>query len=326
MPAGLFAASLYALTVLLPASYQPPPSMTTVPPQATLYHVIYGVPGGDEIELLAVEVDKGRFQPEDVVNVTLYMRAASPIKRDYPLFVQLLGQEDLVVGNVTTHPGWGRLPTSLWKPGQIYSDQYRIPVWDNVSNRSPLMVQIFVGFADPSNRLPLPIRTAEGLTIDRAYVGELSVVANQPLDPSVFYLRSTDTDFSGQIRLIGYEYPPAAQVGGEHKIAVTILWEAVAQPSQDYTAFVHLVDEQGEQISGFDQPPAEGRFPTSLWQEGDRSLSRFLVDIPSNLSSGTYELWVGLYADAVGLERLPVTSTTHKIKDQRILLGTLSIQ
>ena len=33
----------------------------------------------------------------------------------------------------------------------------------------------------------------------------------------------------------------------------------------DYTAFVHLIDTNGVQIGGFDQPPAEGRFPTSRW-------------------------------------------------------------
>jgi len=326
LPVGLFVSSLYTLVVLLPASYHAPSALTRIPPQATAYEITYGVAGGDEIELLAVEMDEGRFQPGDEVNVTLYMRAVAPIKRDYPLFVQLLGQEDLVVGNVTTHPGWGRLPTTLWQPGQIYADHYRVPVWDNVSNRSPLMAKVFVGFVDPTSRLPLPIHTADGLPIGRAYVGVLSVVANQPLDPSLFYLRPSDADFSGQIRLIGYEYPPSGQVGRDRQIAVTLLWEAIASPGEDYTAFVHLVDEQGTQISGFDQPPAEGRFPTSYWRSGDRSLSRFLINIPLSLPPGSYELWAGLYADAAGLERLPVDSIDQSIKDQRILLGTFLLQ
>ncbi|MBI3957917.1 MAG: hypothetical protein HY328_03830, partial [Chloroflexi bacterium] len=326
LPAGLLASSLYALAVLLPASYQVTTALTSVPAQATAYHIIYGTPGGDEIELLAVEVDEGRYQPGDEVNVTLYMRAAAPIRRDYPLFVQLLGQEDLVVGNVTTHPGWGRLPTSLWQPGRIYADRYRVPVWDNVSNRSPLMTKVFVGFVDPTSRLPLPIRTADGLPIGRAYVGALSVVAKQPLDPSLFYLRPSDANFSEKIRLIGYEYPPGGQVGRDRQIAVTLLWEATASPAQDYTAFVHLIDGQGTQISGFDQPPAEGRFPTSYWRAGDRSLSRFLIDIPPNLPSGSYELWAGLYADPAGLERLSVNSATQETKDQRVLLGILLLQ
>ncbi|RLT43565.1 MAG: hypothetical protein DWI57_04150, partial [Chloroflexi bacterium] len=294
--------------------------------QATAYHILYGTPGGDEIELLAVEVAQGRYQPGDLINITLYLRASAPIRRDYPLFVQLLGQEDLVVGNVTTHPGWGRLPTSLWQPGRIYADRYQVPVWDNVSNRSPLMAKVFVGFVDPASRLPLPIRTTDGLPIGRVFVGALAVVAKQPLDPSLFYLRPSDANFSEKIRLIGYEYPASAQLGNERQIAVTLLWEAAASPGQDYTAFVHLGDQQGTQVSGFDQPPAEGRFPTSYWQTGDRSLSRFLIDIPSTLAAGSYELWAGLYADPVGLERLPVTSTTHTIQDQRVLLGIFVLQ
>ncbi len=326
LPAGLFAASFYALLVLLPASYQAPPALPRVPSDAMPYHIIYGTPGGDEIELLAVDVASGRYQPEDEVEVTLYMRARQPIGQDYPLFVQLLGQEDLVVGNVTTHPGWGRLPTSLWQPGKIYSDRYRVPVWDNVSNRSPLLATVFVGFVDPASRLPLPIRTAEDVEIGRAYVGTFSVVANQPLDPNQFFLRPSDADFSKQIRLIGYEYPPTGQTSRERQFAITLLWEAIANPDEDYTAFVHLINEQGDQVGGFDQPPAEGRFPTSYWQPGDRSLSRFLINIPTDLPPGSYKLWAGLYADRAGLERLPVSSTSHTIQDQRVLLGTFVLQ
>lgn len=326
LPAGLFAATFYALTVLLPVSYHAPAGVAAVPAQATPFHVVYGPPGGDQIELLAVEVAEGRYQPGDEVNVTLYMRAKGAIQRDYPLFVQLLGQEELVVGNVTTHPGWGRLPTSLWKPGDIYPDRYRIPVWDNVSNRSPLIAKVFVGFVDPTSRLPLTIRTEEGAPLARAYVGEVSVVANQPLDPSLFYLRPSDADFSGQIRLVGYEFPATGQVGRDGQIGVTLLWEATGQPAQDYTAFVHLMDGKGEQVSGFDQPPAEGRFPTSAWQQGDRSLSRFLLDLPADIPPGTYELWAGLYADVAGLERLPVSAATQVVQDQRVLLGTFLFQ
>ena len=326
LPVGLFAASLYTLAVLLPDSYHAPDPLRSVPAQATPYQAIYRTPHGEEIELLAVKVEGGRFQPGDEVSVTLYLRTAAPIQSDYPLFIQLLAQEELVVGNVTTHPGWGRLPTSLWQPGAIYADRYQVTVWDNVSNRSPLMTKVFVGFVDPRSRLPLPVHTADGVAVDRAYVSELSVLSNQPLDPAIFLLRPTDADFSGQIRLLGYEYPPGGQVGRDRQIFVTLLWEASGQPAQDYTAFVHLVNGQGEQVSGFDQPPAEGRFPTSVWQTGDRSLSRFPIEIPAGLAPGTYELWAGLYADEAGLERLPVTANTQRIQDQRVLLGIIQLQ
>lgn len=326
LPAGLLISSLYSLTVLLPVSYHAPVPLNAVPAQAKPYHVIYSTPAGEEIELLAVDVEEGRFQPEDEVSVTLYLRTAKPLQDDYPLFVQLLAQEELVVGNVTTHPGWGRLPTSLWKPGAIYADRYRVTVWDNVSNRSPLMTKVFVGFVDPHSRLPLAIHTEDGAPVPRAYVSELSVLSNQPLDPAIFLMRPADADFSGQIRLLGYEYPPNGQIGRDRQIPVTLLWEAGSQPTQDYTAFVHLVDSQGAQVSGFDQPPAEGRFPTSAWQSGDRSLSRFPIAIPPTLPPGTYELWSGLYADDAGLERLPVTATSQRIQDQRVLLGIIELR
>lgn len=326
LPVGLLLSSLYALAVLLPASYQALPGMSAVPESATPYHVHFATPEGETIELLAVDVEQGRFQPGEEVDVTLYLRTTTPIHQDYPLFVQLLAPEELVVGNVTTHPGWGRLPTSLWTPGSIYADRYRISVWDNVNNRSPLMTKVFVGFVDPRSRLPLTIRTADGVPVDRAYVSEISVAARQPLDPGIFLLRPADADFSGQIRLIGYEYPPNGQPFRGGQLSVSLLWEALSQPGQNYTAFVHLITPQGEQVSGFDQPPAEGRFPTSQWLAGDRSLSRFPLHIPTGLEPGQYEIWAGLYADAAGLERLPVKSATMTTQDERVLLGVLRLE
>lgn len=321
LPAGLLACSLYALTVLLPASYQAPDPVDSIPAQAQRVNLVFN----DQIELMAVEMPSGRFKPGDEVAVTLYMRALTNIDKDYPLFVQLLGQENLVVGNVTTHPGWGRHPTSLWEPGKIYPNHYRIQVWDNISNRSPLLVRLYVGFINPETRLPLPIQTREGVPIPRAYVGTVDVVSSQPLDPDIFYLQPIDANFSDVIRLVGYELPDSGPFPGQNRLNVTLLWEAIGEPTKDYTAFVHLIDSDGNQVSGYDQPPAEDRFPTSHWQTGDRSLSQFVLRLPPDLPPGRYELWTGLYSDVQGAERLPVTASSHAVKDQRVRLGSLQI-
>lgn len=322
LPVLLLGMSIYVLTALLPATYRPPTPVAAIPEGATPQHLFFK----DQIELVAVDFTPGRYKPGDDVEITLYLRAREKIEQNYPLFVQLLGQEDLVVGNVTSHPGWGRFPTSLWKPGAIYPDRYRVTIWDNISNRSPLLATLFVGFIDPETRLPLPIHNAQGAPVARAYVGAVTVVSSQPLDPNVFYLRSSDADFSGELRLIGYEFPTAIKAQERGRMVITLLWEASSTPSKEYTAFVHLIAPDGAQVSGYDQPPAEGRFPTQYWQAGDRSLSRFLLPIPPDISPGDYELWVGLYSDPEGRERLPVTSSIHEVKDARVRLGTVRIR
>lgn len=322
LPGFLALLSIYSLTFLLPATYRPPSPVQTLPKTAQPQHLIFG----DRIELVAVDYAPGRYRPGDQVAITLYLRALEPLEQDYPLFVQLLGQEDLVVGNVTTHPGWGRFPTSLWEPGQIYPDRYQVTVWDNISNRSPLLATLYVGFIDPETRLPLSIHDRQNVPLNRAYVGEVTVVATQPLDPSVFYLRPSDAEFAGELRLIGYEYPVVMQAADRGRLNVTLLWEARSTPSKEYTAFVHLIGPDGVQVSGYDQPPAEGRFPTPYWQPGDRSLSRFPLSLPPDIAPGPYELWVGLYSDPAGLERLPVTSQRHQVQERRVHLGTVNVR
>ncbi|RMG90296.1 MAG: DUF2142 domain-containing protein, partial [Chloroflexi bacterium] len=126
IPLGLVMCSVYALTVLLPQSYAATPPVESVPADAEPVNLLYD----DKIELVAVKIEEGRFKPGDRVPVTLYLRAMDKLTKDYPLFVQLLNQDNQEVGNVTSHPGWGRNPTSLWEPGKIYADTYTIAVWD----------------------------------------------------------------------------------------------------------------------------------------------------------------------------------------------------
>ena len=108
---------------------------------------------------------------------------------------------------------------------------------------------------------------------------------------------------------------------------MTLLYEAAAQPGEAHTAFVHLLDADGRQVAGRDQPPAEGRFPTDRWQTGDRVLSEFAFDLPLSLAPGVYELRTGLYPTASGgASRLRVQSSDQPIRDDTVFLGTVEIE
>jgi hypothetical protein len=110
-------------------------------------------------------------------------------------------------------------------------------------------------------------------------------------------------------------------------LPVRLLWQANGGPTNDYSAFVHLVSTHGQPTGGLDGPPAEGRYPTSAWQPNDRSLSQFSIALPADLLPGTYQLWVGLYnGNDVAMTRLAVTASRSTIQDQSILLGTVEVR
>lgn len=321
VPLGLVLCSIYALTVLLPQSYAATPPIQSVPADAEPVNLLYD----DKIELVAVKIEKGRFRPGDRVPVTLYLRAIDKLTKDYPLFVQLLNQDNQEVGNVTSHPGWGRNPTTLWQPGKIYADTYTIAVWDNISNRSPLLARLYVGFVDPETHLRLRTPADIDPGLPGFLVDAVEIESAQPLDPNSLYLQPTDIVFGDSIRLAGYGTSSTVRMGQRRRVAVTLLWAANGSPQRDYTAFVHLIDRAGNQVSGFDQPPAEGRFPTSHWKAGDYSLSRFDLELPPDLEAGTYEIWAGLYSDVEGAARLPVLESNRPVKDNRIQLGSVEV-
>ena len=60
--------------------------------------------------------------------------ASEKLATDLPLFVQLLDENGQAIGNVTTHPGWGRNPTSLWEPGALYEDRYAVTISEPVDD------------------------------------------------------------------------------------------------------------------------------------------------------------------------------------------------
>lgn len=321
LPIGLLGCSFYALLVLLPASYHAPAPVTAVPAAARTVDLVYDA-DGDPIELLAVAAPLQRFRPGQAVPITLYYRSERPLRADYPLSVQLLDDQRRTIGNVTTHAGWGRNPTTLWQPGAIYPDRYLVSITDAISERSPLLAQVYVAFLDPQTYAPLTARTAarEPTT---GVVGDVTIVPSARLDPQALSLQTSDGVYGGTLRLLGYAFP--TQLAAEAStLEVTLLWEALASPDADYTAFVHLLDASGRQVAGADLPPAEGRFPTQRWQPGDHSLSTFTLSLPSALPPGRYDVRVGLYeSGGPGVPRLPVTAASLPTRDDTIFLGSV---
>ncbi len=85
-----------------------------------------------------------------------------------------------------------------------------------------------------------------------------------------------------------------------------LYWRALGKISEDYTVFVHLVNERGEIIAQQDAPPKNGNAPTSSWGVGQLIVDAHVVTIPIDAPAGSiYRLEVGLY-DAGTMRRLEI--------------------
>ena len=145
MPFGLWCCSIYALVDLLPESYglySMASAVEAVPSEAQPIGKVYG----DGVELVAARLPDPDAFNSDEASVTLYFRTQKEQIQDLELFIHLLDHNNMQIGNVTTHPGWGVRPLTLWQPGVLYEDTYLIPI-----DRTASLARLYVGFVDPES-------------------------------------------------------------------------------------------------------------------------------------------------------------------------------
>lgn len=88
-----------------------------------------------------------------------------------------------------------------------------------------------------------------------------------------------DIPFGEKINLVGW----TADWEGDH-LLLTLAWQAKETMEKDYTAFVHLVDGDGQLLGQLDRPPAG--YPTSDWQPGEIVVDHYRVGLPDDLVPG----------------------------------------
>jgi hypothetical protein len=89
-------------------------------------------------------------------------------------------------------------------------------------------------------------------------------------------------------------------------LTLTLTWQAVGTVSEDYTVFVHVLAEDGQQkVAQRDARPCDGECPTGTWQPGEIVEDRHGLGIDPGVLPGPYRLAVGLYRLDTG-ERVAV--------------------
>jgi hypothetical protein len=222
------------------------------------------------------------------VEFVVYWEATAPDGRDYVSFANVLGRGRQPVGQIKArHLANGMVPTSLWKPGQVWRDYYRVPVAADAVAPSRLLVE--VGLYNPQTR-----ETLGTVGIGQA---KLAPPIEQPAPD-----QALEVDLADGVSLQGYDLYETNVAPGE-RFDVTLYWEARAMPSTDYQVMLHLVGTQPEPVAQGDGPPLMGDYPTGLWSLGEAIVDRRAVSLPEDVPPGQYRLLVGMY-DLETLARL----------------------
>ncbi|MCP4543288.1 MAG: hypothetical protein GY832_39750 [Chloroflexi bacterium] len=131
----------------------------------------------------------------------------------------------------------------------------------------------------------------------------------------------TEIPFANGTVFLGYGMPET--VLADETVDIWLAWWARSLPptKSGYHFFAHLLDKDGNLHSQYDV----AGFPTSSWQAGDLVLYRFPVPIPTDLPSGHYPVWVGLYTypDIVNVSFLDMAGNPA---GDRVLLGEIAVE
>jgi hypothetical protein len=129
-----------------------------------------------------------------------------------------------------------------------------------------------------------PLHTVRIHGIDYAWVYQLPLPNEHRLS----------ADFGESLRLIGYDVESAA-LHSSGVITLTTQWQPLAPMHEDYTLFVHVLTDQGDQVGHIDVPPGGPPAPTSTWPMHSYRSWHHPISLPRNLPPGRYWIGLGVY-------------------------------
>ncbi len=152
----------------------------------------------------------------------------------------------------------------------------------------------------PSTAMPLILPVADAVA---SFDAGTTVAAQVRMPERGAY--PVGADFGDVARLLGYDLS-ATQLHPGDTLIVTLHWQALTSPKDNYQVFTHLL-AGGELVAQHDGAPACAHHPTSLWEQGEYVRDEHVIHVGPDVPPGKVTLEVGMY-NVVTLVRLPLIS------------------
>ena len=117
----------------------------------------------------------------------------------------------------------------------------------------------------------------------------------------------------GTIRYVGYDINKIEAAGGED-LEFRYYWQAEAPADARLHVFNHLLNSDGDLIAQVDSIPLwDARRDTTTWDDPDEILfgRNFILNLPDDLSPGTYQLITGFYDPQAGQRLISASGDDH---------------
>jgi 4-amino-4-deoxy-L-arabinose transferase-like glycosyltransferase len=290
-------AAVAPFAVIAPAYVTPAaPAVVSAAP------ITFADTGGGTLRLHGGEVSDTQAEPGSYADVRLSWEIVAPFAQDWSLFLHLVTQDGVIVGQRDIYPGRGHWALSDLRQGFRWTDQLTIWIPDNAYAPQTLKLQLGWYRFGTAERL-----TVEGAAQTYWETGEIALVS-RPNDLGV--PNRLSVNFGHQVELVGYEMTDLSPNAGS-AMQITLYWRGLRQIERDYVVFVHVIDPPTLTIyAGSDAQPAGWTRPMTTWTTGEIVADTHTLNVRADAPPGIYELEIGMYVQTPegGFDRLRVVT------------------
>jgi len=261
-----------------------------------------------EGKLLLKGLDLIPYREGKLLFVRTYWEPLGPLPEGLQIHVYLMDRRGVPFAGTPFHP----LPTLLWYPPFLWKPKETVMVdtipWD-LGRYFVVAVEVSSGekwrVSNFKADTPLVLLYGDTMVQVAAFKRSSSFLCRlAPPERCPFELSGeggftpqnpVNVNFGGIIALKGYDLRPGRP---KH---LTLYWQALNPIPEDYSVFVHVLNEEGQKIAQSDGPPFWlTEMGTSSWVPGRTYRDERFLEVPE----GKYKLEVGIYRWQ-DLSRLP---------------------
>ena len=211
--------------------------------------------------------------------------------------VELLRPDNRGIILANLQPVYGSFPFAEWPTPMFLIDRQSVPV--------P------IDFAPGDYLVSIRLLGSDDSTLLTADLGPLIVEESNRLFAPPKPTYPLPATFNDEIKLLGYDLEPL----GGNEFSLALVWQALVEPTDDYTVFVHALALDGTCCPWqSDQMPQQGGYSTSRWLAGEVVIDRYTITLPEDADPGLYPLEIGLFIPENG-RRLSVTVPGLPVND-----------
>lgn len=246
---------------------------------------------GGRLSLAGYRLPDRPLQPGETLPVTLYFRANAPLQDDYRLAVRVTPRySEEVLDQMDFQLGEWQYPSSAWIAGIAVRNRASLHIPADV--QTPRSYWLIAQVWSENEEVSIVANDRQQLTPNTVVLAELPILSNgaagEPHTAAAYR-------FAAGMALTGYTLPASSAPGAT--LAVDFWWETDSKIEQELNQYVHLFNEQGEFVWGYDQAPFGAEvFPTVAWPAGMHEAAHWEIALPADLAPGSYSVYTGLYS------------------------------